>query len=169
MRSKTTTLALLLAAAITILTGSFATQSKAKAGGASAPEIEGSWIETVTDPISGSSFTTLSTYTRGGAFVTAAPPLPNPLNRSTTGHGTWERTGGHEFVYTFVYFRYNSAQQLLGSGKVRAVITLNEDGDEYEARATLENFNAAGLLTSTGCSVNHARRINVEPPFQMCQ
>ena len=77
-------------------------QFKARAGGASAPSLEGSWDVTV-GPSGPTQFKTLITYGRGGSLVATAPVVPPPFHASTV-HGTWEKTG-NKFTYTFLITR----------------------------------------------------------------
>src|SRR2546423_15634802 len=55
-------------------------QFKARAGGASAPSLEGSWDVTV-GPSGPTQFKTLITYGRGGSPLATAPPFFPPLSR----------------------------------------------------------------------------------------
>ncbi len=63
-----------------------------------APRLEGSWEITVMiggEPVG----VNLATFTSGGGIINSTPD-PN----SSTGHGTWVRTGGHQFAITSLPF-----------------------------------------------------------------
>ena len=139
-------------------------QFKARAGGASAPSLEGSWDVTV-GPSGPTQFKTLITYGRGGSLVATAPVVPPPFHASTV-HGTWERTG-NKFTSTFLSLLYDPTGQFVGTLKVRETITPNDAGDQYDGISSIEVFDPFGNLIPTFSScggTSHGTRINAEPP-----
>jgi hypothetical protein len=150
---------------LSILVLAMSGQFNAKAGAStSAPDLEGSWSVAV-NPGSPFEFKTLVTYGRGGSLVATPPATPPPFHASTV-HGTWERTGGSKFTYTFLTLIYDPSGQFVGTSKVRETITLNKAGNEYDGVASVEVFDPFGNLLPqfSSCGASHGKRINAEPP-----
>jgi hypothetical protein len=100
-----------------------------------------------------------------------APGFPPPtLFTFSTGHGAWERVGGHEFAISWQAQFFNNGV-FRGMLKVREVITLNQAGDAYEGRQSFVIINLAGnpIPGSDGCVTLHALRMSVEPADPSCQ
>ena len=70
------------------------------------------------------------------------------LNRSA-GRGNWERIGHQQFTRSFVFFRFDSARNYLGTGENTTTITLSEDGSEFQANAVTRIFDGSGNLVNT--------------------
>ena len=137
-----------------------------RAAGGSAPSLEGSW-SVVVGPGSPTEFKALVTYAAGGGLMASAPIVPAGVHASTA-HGTWERTGGHEFTYTFLALLYNSTGHFVGTLKVRETLTLDNSGDQYDGTSSVEFFDPFGNVVpafSTCGGTAHGTRINVEPPI----
>ncbi len=82
---------------------------------------------------------------------------PRSLAVRSPGHGTWEQTRGRQYSSVFMFFRSNADGTDNGFQKVRRSHTLNND--TLTTVAAFENFNAAGVLTSTGCATETATRL----------
>ncbi len=120
--------------------------------------IVGTWVATVTfiDCQTGStirSFRVLNTFNQGGTMMETG----RSLAARSPGHGTWERIRGHEYKSVFMFFRSNADGTDNGFQKIRRHHTLNDD--TLTTVATFENFNAAGVSTSTGCATETAARL----------
>ena len=165
MTTKRIGFALVAATLMFILIAGLNSPSGVKAGGSSAPSLEGSW-SVVVGPGSPTEFKTLVTYAAGGSLMATAPVVPAPLHASTV-HGTWERTGGHEFTYTFLSLLYNPTGHFVGTLKVRETLTLDTSGDQYDGISNVEFFDPLGNLVPafSTCGIAHGTRINVEPPI----
>jgi hypothetical protein len=167
--TKRLSFALVAAALMFIFIAGLNSQSGVRAGGESAPQLEGSWVDDVTitsGPSAGATLKNLSTYSRGGGLVTLpAGGIPPPLH-SSSGHGTWIHKGGREFAYTVWFFIYDPAGQHVFTLKINQAITMSESGDEYNANSTFDIFDPAGNLIPgfTGCGTVRGKRIKVEPP-----
>jgi hypothetical protein len=149
----------LVIVAIVALIGLVGTQSNVKGGGASAPELEGSWEVTVM-PTGGDPIVDTATFTKGGGLITADPD-PNV----TTGIGTWVRTGGNQFAVTFVHFLSDSGAPL-GTLKVRSEITLDSQTDTFSGPFRTDVVIGGNVVQSI-CGTVQARRISIEP-LQPC-
>jgi hypothetical protein len=150
---------------VSLLLVALITPFDAKAGGASAPSLEGSW-NVVVGPGSPTEFRTLVTYAAGGGLMATAPVVPPPFHASTA-HGTWERTGGHQFTFTFLALLYNPTGHFVGTLKVRETLTLDNGGDQYDGTSSIEVFDPLGNVIPAFSSCGgtaHGTRIDVEPP-----
>ena len=72
-------------------------------------------------------------------------------------HGTWEKIRSHQYKSVFMFFRSNADGTDNGFQKVRRYHLLNNG--TLTTNATFENFNAAGVLVSTGCATETAARL----------
>ena len=155
MTIKKTLAAVVVATMLATLIAFTGTRSNVSAGGAAAPDLEGSWEVTVR-PDGGDPIVDLATFTRGGGIINSDPD-PN----LSTGHGTWVRTGGDEFANTFVHFLSDQGVAL-GTLKVRAVIQLDKETDTFSGPFRTDVFIGGNLVQSV-CGTVQARRISVEP------
>jgi hypothetical protein len=155
MTTRKTLAALAIAMVITALMAVAGTQFNARGGGATAPQLEGSWEVTVM-PDGGDPIVDIATFTSGGGLINSDPD-PN----LSTGHGTWVRTGGDEFASTFVHFLSDQGAAL-GTLKVRAVGRLDNQTDTFSGPFRTDVF-IGGNLVQSFCGTVQARRISVEP------
>jgi hypothetical protein len=150
---------------LSLLAFNLVTPFAVKAGGSSAPSLEGSW-NVVVGAGSPTEFKTLVTYAAGGGLMATVPALPPGFHGSTV-HGTWIRSGGKQFTYTFLSLIYDSAGQFAGTLKVRETITLNAAGDQYDGVSSIDVLDPAGnpIPPFSSCGgTSHGKRIEVEAP-----
>jgi len=83
----------------------------------------------------------------------------NTTSIRSTGHGNWERIGHQQFARSINYFRFDATRNFLGMGRITATITLSEDGSQYVADATVQNFDASGNLLTTLQSTEVGQRL----------
>ncbi|HZM86920.1 MAG TPA: hypothetical protein VFF31_10380 [Blastocatellia bacterium] len=145
--------ATLIIVTILALIGLLGTQFNVK-GGASAPDLEGSWEITVL-PTGGDPIVDFCTFTKGGGLINIDPD-PN----LSTGIGTWVRTGGLQFAGTFVHF-LSDAGAPLGTLKVRAEVTLNPHTDTFTGPFQTDVIIGGDVVQSI-CGTVQARRLSVE-------
>jgi hypothetical protein len=128
------------------------------------PQIEGTWLVTVTQPQPGGPvhFPSLATFSAGGGLVVTDTSV-----RPSSGNvyqGTWARTGNHEVTFTFLGFQYDAAGVLASYIRVHEVLRFERSGNAYNSTlSTVEildlNLNVvAGPFEST----THGVRINAE-------
>jgi hypothetical protein len=122
-----------------------------------APELEGTWLVTVTIPDGPPPFPVLVTYARGGAFMTTDSSTP-PASGNVY-QGTWARTGSREFAFTFLGFRYDAQGVFSNYFRVRETIRLNRNGNAYNGEATFEILDTAMNVIVTGSLTTHATRV----------
>jgi hypothetical protein len=126
------------------------------------PQIEGTWLITVTQPQPGGPvhFPSLGTFSAGGGLVVTEGLTPPAL-----GHvyqGTWARTGNREVTFTFLGFQFDAAGVLASYIRVHEILRFERSGNAYNSTlSTVEildlNLNVvAGPFVST----THGVRIN---------
>jgi hypothetical protein len=99
-------------------------------GGAVAPQIEGSWLATITIP-DVPPFPSLLTFGAGGALVVTDGSVS-----PASGHvyqGTWARKGDHQIVFSFWGLNYDAAGVLVGYLRVHETIKLDPSRDAYNS------------------------------------
>ena len=154
MTTRKTLAALAIAMVITALMAVAGTQFNARGGGATAPQLEGSWEVTVM-PTGGDPIIDFSTMTEGGGLISTDPD-PNV----STGIGTWERIGQNRFAVTFVHFLSDQGAPL-GTLKVRAEVTLDSHTDTFSGPFRTDVVIGGNVVQSI-CGTVQARRVSVE-------
>ncbi|MGH9949428.1 MAG: hypothetical protein ACRD6X_19825 [Pyrinomonadaceae bacterium] len=102
--------------------------------------------------------TAITVFSRGG--IVHDTSAGNPALR-TTGFGVWNHLRRDLFRFGFKFFNFDAAGNNTGFRVVKQEITLNPNGNEYTAIGTVENFDPAGNLLTSGC--NSATATRFEP------
>jgi hypothetical protein len=143
-----------------LLIAAFAITQTAQANGAGeavAPELEGTWLVTVTIPDGPPPFASLATYARGGALTitdsSVSPALGNVYQ------GTWIRTGSREFAFTFLGFQYDAQGTFSNYLRVHETIRLERGGNAYNGVSTIEVLDTAQNVIETVSATTHATRV----------
>ena len=97
---KPASLALIATVAIVSLAALIGSQSGQAQGGAVSPQIEGSWLSTVSSPDIPAPFPALITFGAGGALVVTDSSLSPALGNVY--QGTWARKGDHKIAFSFL-------------------------------------------------------------------
>lgn len=157
-RMKLGLLALVITIALAVALALIGTQSVTAAGGAVAPEIEGTWLATITVAGGPPPFPSLVTYARGGALiVTDSSVAPDSGNIY---QGSWAMTGPHKYTFTFLGFQYDASGVLTGYFRGHETVQLESGGKAYNGVATIEFLDTAMNVIMSGTSKSHATRIN---------
>ena len=99
------------------------------------------------------------TFAKGGTLLETIGPT---IFRSP-GNGIWKREqGSNEYSYAVRFTQFDAAGSFVGSGVVRAALTLDETGDHYTATATSDMFDAAGNVIGSGCATSVSTRFSME-------
>jgi hypothetical protein len=154
MNSKRISATLIIAVVTAVLIGLVGAKSSVKGGGASVPQLVGSWEVTVM-PTGGDPIIDFSTMTEGGGLISTDPD-PNV----STGIGTWERIGQNRFAVTFVHFLSDQGAPL-GTLKVRAEVTLDSHTDTFSGPFRTDVVIGGNVVQSI-CGTVQARRVSVE-------
>jgi hypothetical protein len=159
--AKLASVALIITVALFSLAAGSGDDNNQERGKHNAPQIEGSWLVTVTIPDGPPPFRAIETYSAGGGLLSTDGGTP-----PSAGHvyqGTWARTGRGEFAFTFLGLQYDAAGVHSGFIRVGATRTLERDANAYNGTDTVEfldvNLNVvAGPFPGT----THGTRINAE-------
>jgi hypothetical protein len=151
-------LALVVIVALAATMALIGAQSVTAEGGAVAPEIEGTWLATVTIPDGPPPFPSLVTYARGRALtVTDSSVAPAAGN---VYQGTWTKTGPHEFAFTFLGFQYDASGVFANYIRAHETVRLQPNGRAYDGVTIIEILDTAQNVIATSSSTTHATRLN---------
>ena len=128
------------------------------------PSLVGVWVTQVTrrncdtgEPL-GTSRTQV-TFANGGTLLETIGPS---ILRSP-GNGIWKRERGwSEYSFALRFMRFDAAGVFVGSGVVRAAITLDGTGDNYTSTATNDLLDVNGNVISSGCATSVSTRFKAE-------
>ena len=129
------------------------------------PSLVGVWVTHVTrrncetgEPIAAPG-NSQNTFAKGGTMLETIGPS---IFRSP-GNGIWKRESGlNEYSFVLRFMRYDAAGSFVGSGVVRAAITLDETGDHYTSTATNDVLDVNGNVIASGCATSVATRFSME-------
>lgn len=107
------------------------------------PEIEGTWLDTVTfsDPVPppfDQPFATLATYTRGGGLISIAT-IAAPKD-GNIGFGEWAKTGPHEYTSTQLQPVYDAQGVQNVWVKLHGLIRVERSGKTYTSSGQLQRL-----------------------------
>jgi hypothetical protein len=155
-----------LAGTMALTTGAVATAGQAagqKSSNSQAKEIQGAWVLQVGahdcqtgDPTG--TFQSLVTFAQGGT-LTNVTTGGSPALR-TTGLGTWEKAGGHEFRAVTVAFLFSPAGAWTATQRLESTFEIGRDPDELTGTTEANFFNTNGNLTATLCATVVGRRLD---------
>ena len=129
------------------------------------PSLVGVWVTHVTrrncetgEPLAAPG-NSQNTFAKGGTLLETIGPS---IFRSP-GNGIWKREQGwNEYSYALRFMRYDAAGSLIGSGVVRAAITLDETGDHLTSTATNDVLDVNGNVIASGCATGVSDRFTGE-------
>lgn len=122
------------------------------------PEIEGTWLATITIPDGPPPFPSLLTYARGGALIATDSSVPPALGNVY--QGTWTKIGAHKYAFTLMGFGYDETGVLTGYVRVHETLQLEPGGSAYNGVAIIEILDINQNVIETVTSLSHATRIN---------
>jgi hypothetical protein len=133
-----------------------------KSSNSQAKEIQGAWILQVSahDCQTGapaSNFQSLVTFAQGGT-LTNVTTGGNPALR-TTGLGTWEKAGGHEFTAVTMVFLFSPAGVWTATQRLANTFEIGSNPDELTGTTEANFFDTNGNLTATVCATVVGRRL----------
>ena len=122
-------------------------------------KLTGNWLVTVTrinpPPTLPPTFLSLMTYFEDANFLEES----NTSSIRSTHRGNWERIGHQQFSRSSISFRFDAARNYLGTSRLTATVTLNEDGSEFQAEAVIQSFDPSGNLLTTAQSTEVGQRL----------
>ena len=140
---------LLLACALTTLVAAESVPRGAVGG-----KLEGTWSMQITaNDCAGHvirSFPTLVAFSSGGTLNEASGGTSPALQ--TGGKGVWSHTVDSTYVFRFKDFTFNAQNVLTGWSIITGETTVDETGNANAGPATVEIYNASGVLVATFCA-----------------
>jgi len=137
---------------------------RADDGATAAPQIEGTWLLTVTTPPEAgrAPFQVLISFARGGVFLASAEARAQGLPAQ---YGTWKKAGSNEYVATALTLVTGATPNDVFTFKVKSLFRVVSE-DELEGAGELAICDASGnnCQSLPGCSTLHAVRLRAEPP-----
>jgi hypothetical protein len=101
------------------------------------PEIEGTWLTTVSLDIPDvQPFPVLVSYSRGGAMA-SSDSGPGPAAGNTY-FGTWTRTKAHSYAFTFLGFQFDAQGVLSNYLRGQETLVVESDGRVYKGVTKIE-------------------------------
>ena len=122
--------------------------------GAVGGKLQGTWNMQITlNDCSGHvirSFPTLVAFNAGGTLTEASGGTAPALQ--TGGKGVWSHTTDSTYAFRFKDFTFNSSFVLTGWVIITGETTVDETGDANAGPATVEVYNASGVLVASLCA-----------------
>jgi hypothetical protein len=104
-----------------------------------------------------SNFQSLVTFAQGGT-LTSVTTGGTPALR-TTGLGTWEKAGGHEFAAVTMVFLFSPAGVWSATQRITNTFEIGTNRDELMGTTEVNFFDTNGNVTSTLCATVLGRRL----------
>lgn len=140
--------------------------SQAVASAQNNHSIQGVWLVnvTVTNCQTGALIRTvqsLQTFNPDGSFGETT----NTASRGSS-LGVWTPGDGPTFGARYWFYRYTPTGTFASIAQSNDMVTLGEDGNQFTASGTVQDFDASGNLLSTGCFTHAAKRLaSLGPSF----
>ena len=151
---------LLFACALTTLVAA----ERAPRDGAVGGRLEGTWNMQITaNDCAGHvirSFPTLVAFSSGGTLNEASGGTAPALQ--TGGKGVWSHTTDSTYAFRFKDFNFNSSYVLTGWSIISGTTTVDATGNANAGPATVEIYNASGVLVATFCADAVGTRFDLE-------
>ena len=96
------------------------------------------------------SFPTLVAFSAGGTLNEASGGTSPALQ--TGGKGVWSHTTDSTYAFRFKDFNFNSSYVLTGWSIISGTTTVDATGNANAGPATVEIYNASGVLVATFCA-----------------
>src|SRR4030095_3654418 len=147
---KTTMSSLLLACAVTTVVAVTRPPREGAVGG----KLQGTWEMQITlTDCAGQfirSFPTIVEFVAGGTLTEASGGTAPAL--ATGGKGVWSHTVDSSYAFRFKDFNFNAQGVLTGWSIITGETTVDETGNANSGPATVEVYNASGVLLVTFCA-----------------
>ena len=117
-------------------------------------KLEGTWDMqiTLTDCAGHTirSFPTLIAFVAGGTLTEASGGTAPALQ--TGGKGIWSHTTDHNYAFRFKFFTFNAQNVFTGWTIIAGETTVDATGNANAGPATVEVYNASGVLVASLCA-----------------
>jgi len=144
------------------VTMAFVTGENADYAARVSPEIEGTWLATITPAGEIPPFPSLMTFASGGALIVTDGGAPPALGNVY--QGTWAKTGPHKYTFTFWGFVYDDAGVLTNYFVVHETVQIEPGGKAFNRVSSVGqifDLDMNVIMTMTG-STSHATRIDAK-------
>ncbi len=121
-----------------------------------APNLEGSWLQTVVQEGGPEPFKALASFSAGGAMTLSISLSPT----QSAFHGTWKRTGRRTYVWSGQSFAYDDDGVFGATVHVRDEITLARDGNSFTGTGHVRVVGLDGTVFVDAPSTVEAERIH---------
>jgi hypothetical protein len=98
---------------------------------------------------------TLQVFSRDGSFTETA----NTFLRGSS-VGVWNHAGEHTYDAAYWFFRYKPDGTFASIAKAIDKVVLDQDGDQFDASGTIQDFDANNVSISIGCFTHTAKRLS---------
>ena len=105
------------------------------------------------------SFPSLVIFMAGHTMMESNAGTPQALK--TPGEGVWRHTTDNNYVFRFKSFSFNTQNVFTGWTIIQADVSLDSTGDAYTSSASIEFYDANGVLLGTGCAESAGTRFEL--------
>ena len=96
------------------------------------------------------SFPSLIEFAAGGTVVESNAGTPQALK--TPGEGVWRHSTDNAYAFRFKFFTFNAQNVFTGWTIIAGETTVDETGNANAGPATVEVYNASGVLVASLCA-----------------
>ena len=104
-------------------------------------------------------FANMPVFVAGGTMIESTSGTASALR--TSGEGVWRHITGNNYVFRFKSFTFNAQNVFTGWMIIQADASLDSTGDAYTSSATIEVYDANGVLVGTGCAESAGTRFEL--------
>jgi hypothetical protein len=104
-------------------------------------------------------FPSLLVFMAGGTLTETTSGTAPALR--TPGEGVWRHTTDNNYVFRFKHFNFNAQNVFTGWNIIQAEASLDVTGNAYTTSATIEVYDANGVLVATGCAMTAGTRFEL--------
>jgi hypothetical protein len=126
--------------------------------------LEGAWSTQVSiiDCQTGTvlaTFANMPVFAAGGTMIESTTSTAPALR--TQGEGVWRHTTDNNYVFRLKSFSFNTQNVFTGWTIIQADVSLDSTGDAYTSSASIEFYDASGVLLGTGCAESVGTRFEL--------
>jgi hypothetical protein len=124
-----------------------------------APTLAGTWLMQVapdpSDPAAPPPFAALITFTADGNLFTTE------TDEQTISQGVWAKIGNHQYALSALQFEFDSPNVWGGTFKIRAKLTLSQNGNSFDGPYHLDFLDTNGNLLFSGIGKLSGSRVQL--------
>jgi hypothetical protein len=104
-------------------------------------------------------FANMPVFAAGGTMTESTSGTAPALR--TSGQGVWRHMTGNQYSFRFKSFTFNTQNVFTGWMIIQADANLDSTRDAYTSSATIEVYDANGVLVGTGCAESAGTRFEL--------